>query len=336
MSNTDDPRAAQEHLPDGTEPFDAGPDPTAEWKPTAQDASTDQPTEVWARGADQATQQFDRPVEPSTPHYTTDPHQAYGQVPPNATQAYPTYQGYDPNQPPSATQAYPTYQGYDPNQPPSATQAYPTYQGYDPNQPPNATQAYPTYQGYGADQPPVQPPTGASPYLDGEQKKGPGKGVLAVALVVAGLLLAAVVGLGVMLIGGGPDSPSSASGPVTSTPTLPRPSTAPRTTEPPATTGPDLSQIPGGVGEAIGAAGAAVGTITSNDGSTLILDGIGGSAVTVVTDASTRVISLGGAKVSDLKAGDTVVVQGEKGDDGSVLARVIVSTTIPDLGNFGN
>ncbi|WP_197023674.1 DUF5666 domain-containing protein, partial [Rhodococcus sp. UNC363MFTsu5.1] len=212
---------------------------------------------------------------------------------------------------------------------------YPTYQGYDPNQPPNATQAYPTYQGYDPNQPPTPPP-GASPYLDGDQKKGPGKGVLAVALVVAGLLLAAVVGLGVMLIsGGGADSPSSASGPVTST--LPRASTPPpRTSEPPATSAPDLSQIPGGVGEAIGAAGAAVGTITSNDGSTLILDGIGGSAVTVVTNGSTKIISLSGAKVGDLKPGDTVVVQGEKGDDGSVVAKVIVNTTLPDLGNFGN
>ncbi|WP_223263623.1 DUF5666 domain-containing protein [Rhodococcus sp. MTM3W5.2] len=160
--------------------------------------------------------------------------------------------------------------------------------------------------------------------------------MLAVALVVAGLLLLAVVGLGIMLIGGGgADSPSSASAPVTST--LPRASTAPpRTSEPPATSAPDLSQIPGGVGEAIGAAGAAVGTITSNDGSTLILDGIGGSAVTVATNESTKIISLSGAKVGDLKPGDTVVVQGEKGDDGSVLAKVIVNTTLPDLGNFGN
>ncbi|MFD4183578.1 DUF5666 domain-containing protein [Rhodococcus sp. NPDC058514] len=301
MSNPDDPRTPQERTPDGTEPFEAGPDPTAAWAPTAEGAAADQPTEVWARSADQPTQQFDRPVEPSAPQYTADPYQAYGQVPPNATQAYPTYQGYDPNQPPNATQAYPTYQGYDPNQPPA------------------------------------QPPAGASPYLDGGQKKGPGKGVLAVALVVAGLLLAAVVGLGVMLIGGGPDSPSSASGPATSTRTLPRPTnTPPRTTEPPATTGPDLSQIPGGVGEVIGAAGAAVGTIASNDGSTLILDGIGGSAVTVVTNESTKVISLSGAKVGDLKAGDTVVVQGEKAQDGSVTAKLIVNTTIPDLGNFGN
>ncbi|MET4612292.1 hypothetical protein ABIC28_003284 [Rhodococcus sp. PvR044] len=336
MNNTDDPRTPQERTGDGTEPFDAGPDPTAEWAPAAEGAAPDQPTEVWARGADQPTQQFDRSAGPVTPEYTTDPHQAYGQVPPNATQAYPTYQGYDPNQPPNATQAYPTYQGYDPNQPPNATQAYPTYQGYDPNQPPNATQAYPTYQGYDPNQPPTPPPTGADPYLDGDQKKGPSKGVLAVALVVAGLLLLAVVGLGVMLIGGGgKDSPSSASAPVTST--LPRASTAPpRTSQPPATSAPDLSQIPGGVGEAIGAAGAAVGTITSNDGSTLILDGIGGSAVTVVTNGSTKIISLSGAKVGDLKPGDTVVVQGEKGDDGSVLAKVIVNTTLPDLGNFGN
>jgi hypothetical protein len=300
MNNTDDPRTPQERSADGTEPFDAGPDPTAEWAPAVEGAAPDQPTEVWARGADQPTQQFDRSAEPVTPQYTTDPHQAYGQVPPNATQAYPTYQGYDPNQPPNATQAYPTYQGYDPNQPPTP------------------------------------PPPGASPYADGDQKKGPSKGVLAVALVVAGLLLLAVVGLGVMLIGGGgADSPSSASGPATTT--LPRASTAPpRTSEPPATSAPDLSQIPGGVGEAIGAAGAAVGTITSNDGSTLILDGIGGSAVTIVTNESTKVISLGGAKVGDLKPGDTVVVQGEKGDDGSVIAKVIVNTTLPDLGNFGN
>ncbi|MCZ4554904.1 hypothetical protein O4215_04900, partial [Rhodococcus maanshanensis] len=82
MNNTDDPRTPQERTGDGTEPFDAGPDPTAEWAPAAEGAAPDQPTEVWARGADQPTQQFDRSAGPVTPEYTTDPHQAYGQVPP--------------------------------------------------------------------------------------------------------------------------------------------------------------------------------------------------------------------------------------------------------------
>lgn len=45
-----------------------------------------------------------------------------------------------------------------------------------------------------------------------------------------------------------------------------------------------LDQLPGGIGEAIGEAGAAFGTISANDGTTLTLDAIGGSQVMVQTN----------------------------------------------------
>jgi hypothetical protein len=317
MSKPDDQRMP-ESTPDGTEAMPAGDDPTAGWGPSPQRPQPQSP--------DRPTEQF------PGPQYTSNPSEAYG----DATQALPAYPGYAANQPPpGATQAYPTY--YDGGQPPSnPTQAYPTYPGYDANQPPpGATQAYPTF--YEGGQPPSGPESGAAtPAGDGE-KKGPGKVVLVVAATAAVLLLAAVVGFGAMLVSSGGSDNTTASGPVTRSqaPTPARPTTPPRSTEAPQTSAPDLSKIPGGLGEAIGAAGAAVGTVRTNDGSTLILDGIGGSAVTVTTTPSTRVISLNGTRVADLRVGDTVLVQGDKTAEGAVTARLIVNTAIPDLGDLG-
>ncbi|GAA4485564.1 hypothetical protein GCM10023094_40560 [Rhodococcus olei] len=348
MSNPDDPRRPDERTPDGTEALPVGPDPTAEWSNRGSRPMPDQPTE-----------QFDGA------RYTSDPYQAYGGVPPaehptqaHPTQAYPTEayptQAYPPQNGEQPTQAYPT-QAYPPQNgeqptrayptqgypPPAAnpTQAYPTYESYQAQQAAYPTQAYPTYDSQQAPNPTqaYQPYEGSGPTPVDEEKKGPGKGVLIAAFTVAGLLLAAVIGFGVALLGSGGTDSSTASAPTTShaaAPTTPRPTTPPRTTQPEITP-PDLSRIPGGVGEAIGAAGAAVGSVKSNDGSTLILDGIGGSQVTVTTDSSTRVIALGARSVADLKTGETVLVQGDRGSDGTVAARVIISTALPDLGRAG-
>lgn len=300
MSTPDDPRVPAERTPDGTEPPTVGPDPTADWTRPEQEPTPDQPP-------DQPTEQL------GAPGYTSDPRLAYGPgQAEHPTQAYPT-------------QAYPT-QAY-------PTQAYPS-QGYQAPIP-NPTQAYPTYesgQGYG---PPPNEPTGAPPE---QKRKGPGKGALIAAFTVLALLVAAVVTLGVTLLGsGGPDSTTAAAPSITTRaplPSTPRPTTPPRptTAEP---TPPDLSRIPGGIGEVIGAAGAAVGNVRSNDGSTLILDGIGGSQVTVTTDATTQVIALGASRVADLKVGETVLVHGEQQSDGSVAARTIIGTAIPNLGGRG-
>ena len=93
--------------------------------------------------------------------------------------------------------------------------------------------------------------------------------------------------------------------------------------------------VPPELGDAINGLGATVGTIGANDGSTLTVDGIGGSPVTVRTNDQTQVVAIGGAKVSDLKVGDSVVIQGDKAGDGSITARIIISTSLPNLDGFG-
>ena len=322
MSNTDDKRT-----PDGTEALPVDADPTSDWAPRPNPQTPDQQTER---------------LDPQG--YTTDPYEAYGggptqSIPTHAdpaqnqpTQAYPTYEAYQGQQQPNPTQAYPTYEAYQGQQQPNATQAYPTYEAYQGQQQPNATQAYPTGD-------PRQPYPPEQPYESGEPgggKKGPSKGVLVAAVTVAGLLLIAVIGVGALLFSGGDDD-TTASAPTTTRALPPAPIPAPSTprSADPEIVPPDLSQIPGGVGEAIGAAGAAIGSVTSNDGTTLILNGIGGSKVTVTTDASTQVIAIGASSVDELDVGETVLVQGDPGPDGTVAARVIISTTIPNLGEFG-
>ena len=264
------------------------------------------PTSDWApRPNPQTPDQQTERLDPQG--YTTDPYEAYGGGP---TQSIPTHADPAQNQP---TQAYPTYEAYQ-GQQQNATQAYPTG---DPRQP------YPPEQPYESGEP-------------GGGKKGPSKGVLVAAVTVAGLLLIAVIGVGALLFSGGDDD-TTASAPTTTRALPPAPTPAPSTprSADPEIVPPDLSQIPGGVGEAIGAAGAAIGSVTSNDGTTLILNGIGGSKVTVTTDASTQVIAIGASSVDELDVGETVLVQGDPGPDGTVAARVIISTTIPNLGEFG-
>ncbi|WP_255219315.1 DUF5666 domain-containing protein [Nocardia tenerifensis] len=78
--------------------------------------------------------------------------------------------------------------------------------------------------------------------------------------------------------------------------------------------------------------GATMGTITANDGGTLTVSTLLGAAATVRTDANTQVISMSGTKVSDLPVGDIVLIQGEKGADGTIQAKVIISTALPGGG----
>jgi len=87
---------------------------------------------------------------------------------------------------------------------------------------------------------------------------------------------------------------------------------------------PSMPQLPG-----TDNLGATMGTVATNDGSTLTIDSLSGSTVTVHTDAKTQVISLGAGTLADLHTGDMVVVQGGKNPDGSILAKIIIGTTIP-------
>ncbi|APA95189.1 hypothetical protein NS506_01116 [Nocardia seriolae] len=75
--------------------------------------------------------------------------------------------------------------------------------------------------------------------------------------------------------------------------------------------------------------GANMGTIASNDGSTLTVTTLSGGSLTVKTDDKTQVISLGGTKVADLPVGEVVMVQGDKNADGSIQAKLIFSTSLP-------
>ena len=80
-----------------------------------------------------------------------------------------------------------------------------------------------------------------------------------------------------------------------------------------------------GAGGARGAAGrGTVGTIEKVDGTTVTLKTTQGSDVTVSTSDSTTVGLTQPGKLSDLKPGATVTVQGRAGTDGTVAAQTIV------------
>jgi hypothetical protein len=75
--------------------------------------------------------------------------------------------------------------------------------------------------------------------------------------------------------------------------------------------------------------GATVGSVTANDGATLSVQGMLGDRTDVVhTNDQTRVLGVNREKVADLKVGDMVIVQGDKAADGSITARLIISTSL--------
>ncbi|MBD0323754.1 MAG: hypothetical protein ICV72_10260 [Aldersonia sp.] len=258
---------------------------------------------------DQSTEDFDAPTE----HYhTADPRQAYGEHVPTEI--------YDGSAP---TEAYPTYQYAPQGQP---TQAY-TERGYPP--PTNPTMAYPTQQGQYGQYPGEIPPL--------EDEKRPKRTGLWIGLGVLVVLLALVVGAMALM---SRDSTPTASDSRTTTrlqpptaqlPPLRSPTQAPRPTDAPP---PGIPTEPG-LGGVMNDLGAAMGTITATDGSTLTLENtISGGTTTVRTDSQTAVVSTSGSKVSDLKVGESVVAQGESVGDGTLLAKVIVAMTL-DLDGFG-
>ncbi|MFZ2174597.1 MAG: hypothetical protein WAW17_11270 [Rhodococcus sp. (in: high G+C Gram-positive bacteria)] len=261
---------------------------------TEQWSRQDQPTE-YVGPAEQRTEHLGPAEQRTEQFYTSDPTAAYGGNQPHPTQALPPY---DPT---FDAQQY------------QHTQQYPNAQY--PNEYPNAQ--YPL-QGAADEKPDAKKPRQIGTWI---------------AATVAGLLLVGVIAFGYALFTSTPknSSTTTAAGPTTS---LPPATTAPRTTTPApsATAESPFGQLPGGIGEFIGEAGAAFGTITVNDGATLTLDAIGGSRLIVETTPQTNVISLDGATVADLKPGSTVMVQGTKIEGGTMTAETIVSTQLPDLG----
>ncbi|WP_280455356.1 DUF5666 domain-containing protein [Nocardia brasiliensis] len=70
--------------------------------------------------------------------------------------------------------------------------------------------------------------------------------------------------------------------------------------------------------------GFAAGRVQSNDAGVIVIAGILGSRTVVRTTARTKVMLLNGARVSDVKAGDVVLVHGDESADGSITASLIV------------
>lgn len=277
------------------------------------------PNDPWSQrpGGDQPDQPTERFDQPDERYHTSDPYQAYGNYKP--TEEYPTYYQPDSGQQGAYNPQDPYAQpGYGP--PTNPTQQYPTQQ-------------YPTqqYGGYGE----VPPLDGQGYGAPQEPKRGKGPWIALGAIVV---LLAAVVGFGYLLFAGNDDSSTTAAAPTTAT-RLPATTTPARPTTPAPTTAiplpTDLSGIPG-LGDALGDLGAAWGTITAIDGATITLDSVTGESVTVKTDANTQVIAVAGNSVADLKVGDSVVAEGDKGADGTFLAKEIVVMALPNLDGFGN
>ncbi|MFK0247044.1 hypothetical protein ACIQUM_20300 [Amycolatopsis azurea] len=79
-----------------------------------------------------------------------------------------------------------------------------------------------------------------------------------------------------------------------------------------------------GQGQARGAAGrGTTGTIDRVDGTKVYVKNAQGGEVTVSTTDDTTIGVTQAGKLSDLKPGSTVVVQGQAGEDGTVAARSI-------------
>ncbi|UFS94291.1 DUF5666 domain-containing protein [Nocardia huaxiensis] len=145
--------------------------------------------------------------------------------------------------------------------------------------------------------------------------------------VVLGLAVIALVAVAGVLIGAllaDKDSSDTASATTTARTTFVMPN-LPGNSSQPLPSG--IPEIPG-LGE-IDSLGATLGTVAANDGKTLTLTSLSGTSVTVKTDDSTQVISLGSTKVADLPVGEMVMVQGDKAADGSIQAKIIISTSLP-------
>jgi hypothetical protein len=136
------------------------------------------------------------------------------------------------------------------------------------------------------------------------------------------LVVLAAVAAGLTFAGHGSSSSSSAGAPGPRNPTV-----APLAPPPASGAQPSMPALPGLGG--MDNIGGTMGTVSTNDGATLTVQSLLGSTVTVHTDDNTEVIALGGGKVSDLRPGVTIVVQGDKSPDGSIQAKIIIGTQLP-------
>ncbi|MFC8526471.1 DUF5666 domain-containing protein [Nocardia sp. NPDC057227] len=239
------------------------------------------------------------------------------------------YGEWTPPPPPDATREFPSY---DSQWGPYDGQGGTTQQPYQQQPPPGYVQPQQPYQ----QQPPgyVQPQQ--QDWVNGHPPPGhQGSGIpprpprrntgLWIGLGLAAVLLIAVLGVFAGLYFTGGDDDSTAAGTTTTATRQPGRTTAPPSANQTTPSFPALpSELPGLPG--LEDLGSAMGSITANNGGTLTLRTLDGKTVTVRTDARTQVISLGVSTAADLPVGEMVVVQGDKGADGNILAEIIIST----------
>lgn len=201
---------------------------------------------------------------------------------------------------------------------------------------PNPTLVYPTYESL-REQQAQQPPYGWAPPGPQQPMTPPPPERRSLAMLIGmgialGFLVAAVLGGGLLLLrphnSGSEDSSGALPQQETFTqnqPMQPWPSATA-----PGGQSPDLN-LPNPFGtHAPGTSyGATVGSVTSTDGATLSVQGVLGDKANVVhTNDQTKVLGVNREKVADLKVGDMVIVQGDKAADGSITARLIISTSL--------
>ncbi|KHD73264.1 hypothetical protein [Actinoplanes utahensis] len=93
--------------------------------------------------------------------------------------------------------------------------------------------------------------------------------------------------------------------------------------------GMSASGAPGGLGPqttAAAAAGGTTGKVKLVDGKTIYVETADGTVVTVRTDGATTVSTTTSGRLGDVKAGQSVTVQGETAGDGSVTAKSVTAT----------
>ncbi|WP_067722345.1 DUF5666 domain-containing protein [Nocardia yamanashiensis] len=282
------------------------------------------PSDPWSRRPD--GNPVDGPTEkvgkaPGPFGHTSEPGEAYGSAETVNYQAPTEYFGQPPG--PNPTQVFPQHD--------AGWGAYDSGTGY----PPTATyeSAQPGYGGGPLQYPPAPGGPGGYQPAGFPQQPGPQppkkKTGLWIGLGLGAILLVALVGVLVGALLSDKDSADTASSggttsnnPLIIVPTKPG---SGGTSSLPLPSG--IPQIPG-LGD-IDDLGANMGTIASNDGKTLTITSLSGTTVTVKTDDKTQVISLGSTKVADLPVGEMVMVQGDKNTDGSIQAKIIISTSLP-------
>ncbi|MFI5896741.1 hypothetical protein ACIA5D_42245 [Actinoplanes sp. NPDC051513] len=80
-----------------------------------------------------------------------------------------------------------------------------------------------------------------------------------------------------------------------------------------------------GSGQATAAAAGTTGTVKLVDGTTIYVQTPDGNVVTVKTDGKTTVSTAKKGKVADVKAGQSITVQGATGSDGTVTATSVTA-----------